>query len=311
MAYVYRHIRLDKNEPFYIGIGSDSNGDYKRANDKNRWHNPLWKRITEKTGYEVEIMIDNIEWDVACSKEIEFIKLYGRIDRGTGTLANLTDGGDGNLGLVHSEEALKKISEASKGRVGHWKGKKMSDEFKRKISESRKGKPNLKLRGRKGSKRMVELLKQRNIGNSYHLGKKHTDESKKKMSDGMKGRIAYNRKPVFQYSLDGIFIKKHDCISNAKKETGAKEIYKVCTGSRKSSGCYLWSFIYKGDKIDKYVPDIRRKSVIKLTIDGVFIKEYNNANEAAKDNGISSVSIRKVCKGIIPCLHNFKWQYKN
>jgi hypothetical protein len=22
MAYVYRHIRLDKNEPFYIGIGS-------------------------------------------------------------------------------------------------------------------------------------------------------------------------------------------------------------------------------------------------------------------------------------------------
>lgn len=25
MAYLYRHIRLDKNEPFYIGIGSDSN----------------------------------------------------------------------------------------------------------------------------------------------------------------------------------------------------------------------------------------------------------------------------------------------
>jgi len=23
MAYVYRHIRLDKNEPFYIGISND------------------------------------------------------------------------------------------------------------------------------------------------------------------------------------------------------------------------------------------------------------------------------------------------
>ena len=22
MAYVYRHIRLDKNEPFYIGVGT-------------------------------------------------------------------------------------------------------------------------------------------------------------------------------------------------------------------------------------------------------------------------------------------------
>ena len=30
MAYLYRHIRLDKNEPFYIGIGSDTN--FKRAN---------------------------------------------------------------------------------------------------------------------------------------------------------------------------------------------------------------------------------------------------------------------------------------
>lgn len=28
MAYVYRHIRLDKNEPFYIGIGKDEGGKY-------------------------------------------------------------------------------------------------------------------------------------------------------------------------------------------------------------------------------------------------------------------------------------------
>ena len=33
MAYIYRHIRLDKNEPFYIGIGSDK--DYKRAYNKH------------------------------------------------------------------------------------------------------------------------------------------------------------------------------------------------------------------------------------------------------------------------------------
>ena len=33
MAYVYMHIREDKNEPFYIGIGNDDNG-YKRAYSK-------------------------------------------------------------------------------------------------------------------------------------------------------------------------------------------------------------------------------------------------------------------------------------
>ena len=32
MAYLYRHIRLDKNEPFYIGIVSDN--VYKISNDK-------------------------------------------------------------------------------------------------------------------------------------------------------------------------------------------------------------------------------------------------------------------------------------
>ena len=34
MAYLYRHIREDKNEPFYIGIGSDST--YKRANQTKK-----------------------------------------------------------------------------------------------------------------------------------------------------------------------------------------------------------------------------------------------------------------------------------
>ena len=41
MAYVYRHIRLDKNEPFYIGIGSDANYSRSRGrlfyiNKKNK-----------------------------------------------------------------------------------------------------------------------------------------------------------------------------------------------------------------------------------------------------------------------------------
>jgi hypothetical protein len=34
MAYLYRYIRLDKNKPFYIGIGSDNKGQYKRAYNK-------------------------------------------------------------------------------------------------------------------------------------------------------------------------------------------------------------------------------------------------------------------------------------
>ena len=94
MAYLYRHIRLDKNEPFYIGIGSDAN--YKRANSQFG-RNKYWHNIVAKTDYEVEILLDNITWDYALNKEIEFIELYGRRING-GILSNITKGGDGVLG---------------------------------------------------------------------------------------------------------------------------------------------------------------------------------------------------------------------
>lgn len=90
MAYVYRHIRLDKNVPFYIGIG-----EIDRRSRVNYGRNRLWNYIAAKTPYEVEILVDKIEWDEACKKEVEFINLYGRIDKNTGTLANMTDGGEG------------------------------------------------------------------------------------------------------------------------------------------------------------------------------------------------------------------------
>ena len=57
MAYVYRHIRLDKNEPFYIGIGSDMTN--KRANERAR-RSELWKKIVAKSEYEIEILMDGI-----------------------------------------------------------------------------------------------------------------------------------------------------------------------------------------------------------------------------------------------------------
>ena len=69
--YLYRHIRLDKNEPFYIGISSDKGF---RANDKKK-RNKIWKDIISKSDYEIEILFDDLTWEEACLKEIEFIIL--------------------------------------------------------------------------------------------------------------------------------------------------------------------------------------------------------------------------------------------
>ena len=115
MAYVYRHIRLDKNEPFYIGVGGLKAPDnYRRARNK-RYRSQWWKNIISKTEYKVEILFDDICSELAYEKEKEFISLYGRLDLKTGCLCNMTDGGEGEGGGKHTEESKRKMSESKKG----------------------------------------------------------------------------------------------------------------------------------------------------------------------------------------------------
>ena len=139
MAYLYRHIRLDKNEPFYIGVGGlDKFDNYNRANIRNH-RNALWKNISNKTKFEVEILLDDLDTKTALEKEVEFITLYGRIDKGTGTLANMTDGGEGVTGrrYKHSEETKQKLSLSRK----RWK---FSAEHRLTISQRMTGEKNTK-----------------------------------------------------------------------------------------------------------------------------------------------------------------------
>ena len=78
--------------------------------------NNHWNSIINKTDYEVEILFDEIEYDYAKIKEIEFISLYKRKIDG-GTLCNITLGGEGALGIKHTEEAKRKISKARLKRI--------------------------------------------------------------------------------------------------------------------------------------------------------------------------------------------------
>jgi hypothetical protein len=121
--YLYRHIRLDKNEVFYIGIGT---GDrYKSKFSRNKY----WKHITSNTNWKSEIIMEDLSRFEAEEKEKEFILLYGRKDLKTGTLCNLTDGGTGGLGLKHTEDSKLKM----KGRLAHNKGKSKWSDYEIKI----------------------------------------------------------------------------------------------------------------------------------------------------------------------------------
>ena len=111
MAIVYRHIRLDKNEPFYIGIGKEKSRAYSKKNRTKQWKN------VAKNGYEIEILFDDIDYEEAKKKEIEFIALYGRKSEKSGTLVNLTSGGDGTLGYKHDKKSIEKCRIAAKNQI--------------------------------------------------------------------------------------------------------------------------------------------------------------------------------------------------
>ena len=112
LAYIYKHIRKDTDEVFYIGIGTLKN--HKRINSLlNR--NTYWLNIYNKCGYYAEIIEDDITWEKACELEKYWISFYGRLDLKKGNLVNLTDGGEGTFGKSHSLETRKKQSEAKLG----------------------------------------------------------------------------------------------------------------------------------------------------------------------------------------------------
>jgi hypothetical protein len=194
MAIVYQHIRKDTNEVFYVGIGKNEN----RAYDKTG-RNPHWQNIVKKADYYVEIVYRGLQWGLACNMEQYLIESYGRQDKKTGTLCNMTDGGNGRKSSIVSKETRLKISEKNKGKNTWMAGKKMSEETKRKISEKSKG-------------------------------KKMSEDAKIKMSLTRNLENSCGRKKVINIETGEIYISISECI----RSTGAKKLFEKLNGSRKN-----------------------------------------------------------------------------
>ena len=134
MAIVYKHIRKDTNEVFYIGIGKSEKRAYDMKHARSEFHQNISKR-----GVKVEIVEEGLTWDAACNKERELIELYGRRDKGLGPLVNMTDGGDGGHGMIVSDETKEKIRQFQLSQDTPWKYRKRSDDEKERIRASLTG----------------------------------------------------------------------------------------------------------------------------------------------------------------------------
>lgn len=111
--YVYAYIRKSDNTPYYIGKGNKA-----RAWGKHHFKIPL-------NNAQIVILESGLTEIGALALERRMIRWYGRKDNYTGILNNRTDGGEGSVGLVMSDEAKRKIALSKIGR-------KFSEESKKK-----------------------------------------------------------------------------------------------------------------------------------------------------------------------------------
>lgn len=118
MALVYQHIREDKNEVFYIGVSNNKIRPYSKSRNK------IWKNIVKKTTYKVEILHEDITIEECLKIEVELILKYGRIDLGTGSLSNMTNGGEGTHGLIGFWIGRKQPKEMIQKRIASSLGRK-------------------------------------------------------------------------------------------------------------------------------------------------------------------------------------------
>lgn len=228
--YLYQHIRLDKNEVFYVGIGTQyyERYNYTRAKAKSKDRNNIWNGITSRTDYKIEILFESNDYSFIKQKEIEVIAKYKRIKDG-GILSNLSLGGESNNGGDMSKY-YKPVYLYTKDGLFY-------KEFESIISCTN---------FLKVSKSVISLsINKNHLIKSYIIKDYKTDKITqiKDIKEKLKERLS---KPILQYDSNMNLIKEWVSSSEASRELGIsgghiRECASMKT-NRKKSGGFIWLY---------------------------------------------------------------------
>lgn len=259
---------------------------FKRAIDKYSWDN-----------FEHEILYMDLTEEDAKRKEVELIKKYNTKNRNFGY--NLTDGGDGTVGVIISEETRTNLRNSHIGQIAWNKG--MKGKYKVGTSHAHLEKWKTK-----------EYRERQTIS---HLGNKQSEETKKKISEN-----CARTSSVYQLDLEGNIVRKWDRIKLAVDIGGfnSSSISNCCSNRLITTNGYI--FIYAKDFSEHEVKrrvvlanserNIDNKFLLKVyqySLNGDFIKEYNSAREASENNNLDMVSIISCCNEKLLSCGKYIW----
>lgn len=310
---VYIHTNIHNNK-VYIGITNDikqrwqkQGGKYKAKNKDGTYKQPAFANALIQypdwdNDWKHDIVSKCLTWEEACAKEIELIAQYrSNVSRWHDDAGgyNMTDGGDGTVGRIYSEETREKMSIKAKERYAnldnrYWLGKHRDQETKDKISRGNKGKlvgdknPNYGKHGLSGEKHP-------NYGNHTPTGPRSSSPA------------------IVQYTLDGKRIAIYPSSFYAQKATGisASNIWTCCLHPHKIIGGYMWRLFSdcNDEQIEPY-KNTAYKPVVQFNLLGEFLNEYESIAEASKATNILTSGIIRCCQGKHKKAGGFRWMYK-
>ena len=169
-------------EPFYIGKGKDnrcfSHIKNYRLNVKSHLSRKINKLKSDGIIPHIEKLYEGLSEIDSFKLEKILICVVGKRKDKTGTLVNITDGGEGVSGLKHTEESLRIMSYKTSGERHPQFGKHLPEETRKKISER------LKLNNPMFRKEVSEAVRLKNLGREpWNKGLKTPESVRKKLSD--------------------------------------------------------------------------------------------------------------------------------
>lgn len=297
----YVYLLLDPRNyyaPFYIGKGKK--GRWKdhlspSRDGQNRFKNSVITKI-KATGQDIPVLIwqTNMSEKDAYDLEIELIARFGRRIDESGILTNLTLGGEGGRGVIHTPEYRERCRQRMLGAGSPTYGVGHTEEARRKISEAKRA--------------------------SVAAGNvtRHSDEHRQKLREDNAGGKA-TAKPVYQIDGDDLsIIREWPSSNSAAKALGLSKgnlCVNVGVEHRRKVGGYYWRLVGSTDVIDGRLvlpPKTRekhRKTLIQLSEDGTEIKEWDDLYDAAAAIGAkyhtlwAAAKYGRICGG-------YRWAFK-
>ena len=180
---VYKHTNTINNK-CYIGITSQQpnkrlSSGYGYSKSQPKFYNAIkkygWENFTH------EVLLENLTFEEALSKEVELITFYNSCEAGY----NTSTGGVGNPGHTVTPEMRKQMSIAHAGQTSWTKGKPLTEEHKHNLSISHLGKNT--------GERSIET---KNKISAALSGKSKSKEARLHMSEAKKGTEPWNKGKV-------------------------------------------------------------------------------------------------------------------